>query len=183
MRLGAGLAIVTAAAALTAGQASARDASPVLSIPQQVDFTRGAANPAHPDPVATSPRIRVGPEDERRAERLALAADGIDLRLRRMGVRDGAAFRDRGRLYLFAADGERAVGYNLTRSEDRWERSGLSLDDGAFLGDAQAGIAWRQGDLQTSFGYTHREVKRQGRVGYSRDEGIVGLQVSFKPRR
>lgn len=187
MRLGMGMAAAGLAVVLamtTSGTAAARDAdaAPALSLPQQVDFTEGASNPRHPDQgPALRPRPRTGPADENRAERIRLAGDQIDYRLQQLGVRNGDTFRDKGRVYLFAADGERAVGYNLTRGEDGWERAGLSLDDGAFIGDAQAGVAWRKGDVQTSFGYTHREVKRIGRVGFDRDEGVVGLQVSFRP--
>ena len=186
MRLALGLAAILAATLGFGEIADARDKGKALKLPSEVDFVEGASNPAFADegaPMRPRPRIQTGPSDDG-PDRIALAADQIDYRLRRIGVRDGSEFRDRSRLYLFAADGERAVGYNLTRGQDGgWERQGLSLDDGAFLGEAQAGVAWRKGDVQTSFGYTHREVKRLGRVGYDRDEGVVGLQFSFRPSR
>ena len=180
MRLGLGLAVAFAALALafeTAAQVFAADAEPAFRLPQQVDFS--AERPRADEP--RRPRIRIGPSDD--FDAIAFGGETAEARLRAMGVRDGAAFRDRGRLYLFAADGQTAVGYNLTRSNGGWSREGLSLDDGAFVGDAQAGVAWRKGDLQTSFGYVHREVKREGRIGRDREEGFVALQLSWTPGR
>ena len=103
----------------------------------------------------------------------------------RFGVKDGSVFGDQGRWYLFAAASGRAVGYNFLRGGDGWKRSGVSTDEGAFIGDTQAGVAWRKGKLQASFGYVHREVKAQGvrAVDTSRDESLVAFTLSIKPRR
>lgn len=180
MRLELGLAVALAALAPGAGAAAqelAAPAGPAFRIPQQVDFT--AERPRADE--SRRPRIRFGPSED--FDAIAFGGETAEARLRAMGVRDGAEFRDRGRLYLFAADGQTAVGYNLTRSNGGWSREGLSLDDGAFVGDAQAGVAWRKGDVQTSFGYVHREVKRDGRIGRDREEGFVALQLSFTPGR
>lgn len=184
MRLVTGLAAAAVAIAIS-GQAAAQDLAARdaadFRIPQAVDFSLSARRPE--GPVAPPVRLAAGPDDTRRLDSLALGASGLEARLRDIGVRDGDAFGGRGRVYVFAADGQRAVGYNLTRGADGWSRDGLSIDDGSFIGDAQAGVAWRQGDLQTSFGYVHREIKRDGRLGRDMEEGFVALQVSFTPGR
>jgi hypothetical protein len=94
-------------------------------------------------------------------------------------VQDGRkAYGNRGRWYLFAAASGRAVGYNMIRGEDGWRRSGVSTDEGSFIGDAQAGVAWRKGAMQGSFGYVHREIKAYDEEAH---EGFVAFQLSFKP--
>lgn len=188
MRLAFGIkaAIVCAAACVTfPSVAFAQDGlrrerdGPTFRIPDQVDFNDGVERPARGE---AAKRIRIRPADD--FDVIAFGGETVEARLRDMGVRDGAAFRERGRLYLFAADGETSVGYNLTRSGDgAWNREGLSLDDGAFIGDAQAGVAWRAGSTQTSFGYVHREVERESRFGRDRQEGFVALQFSYTPGR
>ena len=99
-------------------------------------------------------------------------------------VQDGDRFGERPRWYLFAAANKRAVGYNVTSGPNGWSRSGMSTDEGAFIGDAQAGVAWRKGDLQASFGYVQREIKARaprGVDGASADESLVAFQLSIKP--
>lgn len=97
------------------------------------------------------------------------------------------AFGDTGRWYLFAAGEGRAVGYNFARNRDGdFVRSGLSQDRGSFMGDAQVGVAWRRGDVQTSFGYVYREHKARelrGGKDFDRDasEGVIALQLSIRP--
>ena len=181
MRLVSSLAV--AAAVLTAaGTAAAQEltfrAEPAFRLQRDADFAaeRDRADEQH------RPRIKIGPADDS-FDPIAFGGETAEARLRAMGVRDGSEFRERGRLYLFAADGQTAVGYNLIRSDGGWAREGLSLDDGAFVGDAQAGVAWRKGDVQTSLGYVHREVKREGRIGRDREEGFVALQFSWTPAR
>lgn len=190
MRLGVGLSIGMLALVgfgAACGQAVAQDATPGLHpsfrLPQQPDFSNAAAELRQADASRRS-RPRIDPDAATaRADRIALAGGTVEARLRGMGIRNGSSFGERGRLYLFAADGQTAVGYNLTHGDDGWSRQGLSMDDGAFMGDAQAGIAWRQGSLQTSFGYVQRDMPRENRLGRSLDEGIVALHLSFIPRR
>lgn len=194
MRLSAAIAAALAGTALTStalgapSLALAQDRAdrdpPTFRIPQQVDFNDGVER-AHRGDGANRARIRVGPapRDFRDSDAIAFGGETVEARLRGMGVRDGSEFRGRGRVYVFAADGQTAVGYNLTPGGDGWSRDGLSLDQGAFIGDAQAGIAWRSGNTQTSFGYVHREVERQNRFGRDRQEGFVALQFSLTPGR
>ena len=107
-------------------------------------------------------------------------------RLRDMGVKDGASFGDRGRWYLFAAASGRAVGLNVLRDEHGWDRAGWSTDPtGALVGDAQIGVGWRKGDMQSSFGVIHREVKGQHMIfgQETRDDTVAAFTFSLRPQR
>ncbi|WP_156893840.1 lipid A-modifier LpxR family protein [Brevundimonas aveniformis] len=115
------------------------------------------------------------------------AEAGATIRVGQLEVADGddAYEEDQGRWYLFAAGTGTAVGLNWARGMEGWNRQ-LSHDTGAFIGDAQIGVAWRRGDTQTSFGYVHREVTAEGVHGGSgidRDatEGFVAVQFSLRP--
>lgn len=93
---------------------------------------------------------------------------------------------DQARWYVFAAGSRRAVGYNFARTRDGdFVRSGVSHDSGAFIGDAQVGVAWRRGDMQTSFGYVYRKHKVRELVGRDfereRSEGVLAFQLSIRP--
>ncbi|WP_296819815.1 lipid A-modifier LpxR family protein [Brevundimonas sp.] len=113
---------------------------------------------------------------------------GATIRVGDLEVRDGRSYEDdQGRWYLFAAGTRRAVGLNFARGMDGgWAREGVSHDTGAFIGDAQIGVAWRRGDTQSSFGYVHREITAEGvhgGTGIDRDvtEGFVAFQFSVRP--
>ncbi|CAN5271183.1 hypothetical protein BH10PSE2_BH10PSE2_15890 [soil metagenome] len=103
-------------------------------------------------------------------------------------VPDGSqTFGERSRWYVYAAGSGRAVGYNFARTRDGdFARSGVSQDEGHFLGDASVGVAMRRGDMQTSFGVVYREIKAEGMRGgdgIDRDvsEGLVAFQFSIRP--
>lgn len=107
-------------------------------------------------------------------------------RLRDLGVRDGTSFGDRGRWYLFAAASGRAVGMNVLRGEHGWDRAGWSTDaSGTLVGDAQVGVGWRKGDVQSSFGVIHREVKGRHMVWgqQTRDDTVAAFTFSLKPQK
>lgn len=112
--------------------------------------------------------------------------DRVAGRLEGLGVRDGKAFGDKGRWYWFIAGGSRAVGLNMLRGADGGlQRAGWSTDStSALVSDAQAGVGWRRGAMQASFGYMHREVKPHEPVaGFEkRDDNLVAISFSFKPR-
>lgn len=98
------------------------------------------------------------------------------------------AFGDRSRWYLYAAGSGRAVGYNFARNRDGdYDRSGVSHDAGAFLGDAQLGVAMRRGAMQSSIGLVYREIEpggmSRGLGGMDTDvsEGMLAFQLSIKP--
>ena len=108
-------------------------------------------------------------------------------RLKALGIRDGAAsFGEKGRWYLFAAASGRAVGLNMLHGDNGWNRAGWTTDTTSKLtGDAQVGIGWRKGDMQTSFGYIHREVKGQN-VLFGVDpksDSVVAFSLSIRPHR
>lgn len=103
-----------------------------------------------------------------------------------MGVRDGASFGDQGRWYLFAAASGRAVGLNMLRGEDGWDRAGWSTDpSSALVGNAQVGIGWRKGAMQTSLGLIHREIKGEHMIWgqETREDSLVAFSFAIKPRR
>lgn len=115
------------------------------------------------------------------------AEAGATVRIGSAELRDGQAFGDRARWYVYAAGSGRAVGYNFARTRDGdYARSGYSHDSGNFLGDASLGVAYRRGDLQGSFGLVYREIEAEGlRSGRGLDndvtEGLVAFQLSIKP--
>jgi hypothetical protein len=77
-----------------------------------------------------------------------------------LGVKDGGkTFGDTQRWYVFAAASGKAVGLNMINTGDGLQRSGVTMDKGGFAGKAQAGIAWRKGSTQASFGYVHERLK------------------------
>jgi hypothetical protein len=116
--------------------------------------------------------------------RLMQSDANLKQRLNSLGVRDGAAFGDRGRWYLFAAATGRAVGLNMLHSDSGWDRAGLSTDaTSTLVGDAQVGVGWRRGAVQTSLGYIHREVKGQNMLfGVDpRPDSMVAFSLSIRP--
>jgi hypothetical protein len=107
-------------------------------------------------------------------------------RLKDMGVREGTAFGDTGRWYLFAAASGRAVGMNVLKNEDGWGRAGWSTDPtGALVGDAQVGVGWRKGDIQSSFGVIYREVRGNHMIfgQMTRDDTVAAFSFSVRPQR
>ncbi len=118
--------------------------------------------------------------------RLGQGRDGeVEDRLNAMGVRDGEAFGEAGRWYLFAAASGRAVGLNMLRDQAGWDRAGWSTDpSSALIGDAHVGVGWRKGPVQASVGYVHREVKGQHMIWgqETREDQVVALSFAIKPQ-
>jgi hypothetical protein len=118
-------------------------------------------------------RVRIS-RDERAARKL-----------KEMGIGDGAAFGDRGRWYLYGAVNGRAVGLNMMRNDNGWDRAGWTTDaTSALMGDVQMGVGWRKGYLQSSLGVIHREVKGQHMIWgqQTRDDSMVAFSLSIKPQ-
>jgi hypothetical protein len=96
---------------------------------------------------------------------LRFGADLGDRVMSRLGVEatDTASFAGRGRWFLFAAASGRAVGLNmLSTAQGGLPRAGWSSEpSNALVSDAQAGLGWRKGMVQASFGYVHRDVRSQ----------------------
>lgn len=111
--------------------------------------------------------------------------DAVKSQLSAMGVQDGAAFGDQGRWYLFAAASGRAVGLNMLRGDGGWDRAGWSTDTSSkLIGDAQIGVGFRKGAMQTSFGLIHREVKGEHRIWgqETKDDTLAAFSLSIRPR-
>jgi hypothetical protein len=107
-------------------------------------------------------------------------------RLKALGVRDGAGFGDRGRWYLFAAASGRAVGLNMLRGDGGWNRAGWTTDPTSKLvGDAQLGVGWRRGAMQTSVGFIHREVRGEHMIlgQETKPDSLVAVSFSVRPRQ
>jgi hypothetical protein len=112
--------------------------------------------------------------------------DAISSRLDSLGVRDGSAFGGTGRWYLFAAASGRAMGFNMLKDgANGLNRSWSQDSSSALVGDAQVGVGWRKGAMQTSFGYIHREVKGDHMLWGQDTKGdsMVAFSLSIKPRR
>jgi hypothetical protein len=117
--------------------------------------------------------------------RLQSKDDKAAAKLRDLGLKDGAMFGDQGRWYLFAAAGARAVGLNMLKGEGGWDRAGWTTDPAAaVVGDAHVGVGFRKGNLQTSFGVIHREVKGQHMVfgQETKEDTVAAFTFSIKPR-
>jgi hypothetical protein len=106
-------------------------------------------------------------------------------RLEALGVRDGRAFGDTGRWYLFAAASGRAVGLNMLRGETGWNRAGWTTDaTSTLVGDAQVGVGWRKGAMQTSLGFVHQTLKNNHLL-YGEDspsESMVAFSFTVRPQ-
>lgn len=102
------------------------------------------------------------------------------------GVMNGKAFGNRDRWYLFAAASGKAVGLNVLRQDGDWSRAGWSQDPTSTLvGDAQVGVGWRRGAMQTSFGYVHRKMKMKDTfMGLStQQDEMLALSFSYRPHK
>lgn len=97
----------------------------------------------------------------------------------------------RGRWFLFAESSGELVGVHLSRDpRSLMPHAALTVDDGVqptVVSDSQAGIGWRRGALQASFGYVHREIRNDAGYDTSRQIGdikgdMVALSFSLKSR-
>ena len=74
----------------------------------------------------------------------------------------------------------------MLKDENGWDRAGWTTDPtGALVGDAQVGVGWRKGDMQSSFGVIHREVKGKHMVfgQQTRDDTVAAFTFSFRPQK
>jgi hypothetical protein len=111
--------------------------------------------------------------------------DAIANRLQAMGVKNGSAYGDKGRWYLFAAVQGKAVGLNMQQDAAGLHRAGWSTDSSsALIGDGQIGVGWRKGSMEASFGYVHREIKVQNAPTGASDglsDSLAAFSISFRP--
>lgn len=78
--------------------------------------------------------------------------------LNALGIGDGRALGDQARWFLFAAAGGRALSYGYLQEQE--SRGGLwALERGGFVGQAQAGLAWRRGSYQSTVSYFRQEIR------------------------
>jgi hypothetical protein len=168
-----------------AGEPQAYEISVVRDWPGAVSFNTKTVG------VDVSPHAAVGmtpygtlAEAGARVEISQRKDDAAKRGLNAIGVSDGARFGDKGRWYLFAAASGRAVGLNMLHSEAGWARAGWTTDQSSTLvGDAQFGVGWRKGPMQTSFGVLHREVK--GEHLYwgtaTKPDTVAGITFAIRP--
>ena len=91
-----------------------------------------------------------------------------------------------GHWYFYAQSSGRAVGYNLNKGEPNFRSANLfTQTEPGFMGDAEAGVAWRRGDLQAAFGYTERSLQLDNLrdTNVNTRESVVGFTFSFRPGR
>jgi len=104
--------------------------------------------------------------------------------LGRLGFHEGTSDGDNGRWYVFAAASGRAVGLSLAARDpgSNWSRT---IDNSsALIGDAQVGVGWRKGAMQTSLGYIHRTVKGEHMLWgeQAQDDSMVAFSLSIRPK-
>lgn len=108
-------------------------------------------------------------------------------KLRELGIGDGARLGGAGRWYLYAAASGRAVGLNMTHNTDTgWDRRGWTTDStSALIGDAQLGVGYRKGGVQSSLGYVHREVKGKHMIWgqQTRSDSMLAFSLTIHPQR
>jgi hypothetical protein len=102
-----------------------------------------------------------------------------------LGLRDGARLGAGGRWYVFAAASGRAMGLNMQKDGRSWDRAWSQDAASTLVGDAQVGVGWKKGPMQTSFGYIHREVKGDHMLWgqETKDDSMVAFSLAIKPRR
>lgn len=91
-----------------------------------------------------------------------------------------------GHWYFYAQSSGRAVGYNLIKGDPAFRSTNLfTQTEPGYMSDAEAGVAWRRGAMQASFGYTQRDfyLGNLRDTGMSSHESVVGLTFSFRPGR
>jgi len=114
----------------------------------------------------------------------ALGDNPFEAAAQRLGKRLGyqsdsrAAYGNKGRWYLYAATDHNAFGFNMMQGmHGAVRRAGFTNERVAAIGDRQAGLAWRRGSMQASFGYVERELST---FGASMEQRFVALTLSFK---
>jgi hypothetical protein len=118
--------------------------------------------------------------------RISSAKTALQDRLSAMGVKNGAAYGDQGRWYVFAAVRGQSVGLNMmSGSSGALRQAGWSTDaSSALVGDGQVGVGWRQGGVEASVGYVHRGIKvRNAPYGASDSfsESLAAMSLTFHP--
>lgn len=106
--------------------------------------------------------------------------------LDRLGIRETATSGAAARWYMFAAASGRALRFNMQHDpSQRWDNTWSQDRSSALVGDAQLGLGWRRGDLQTSVGLIHRTVKGAHMLWgqETKDDSVLAFSFSVKPQR
>lgn len=84
--------------------------------------------------------------------------------------------------YLFAAASGKAMGANMLDPQDSLRNAVMGMNQGGFQRETQAGLGWREGQMQASLGYVHEHIKSRvfGMPGQGEDR--LAFSVSFHPR-
>ena len=173
---------------ITAMPAAAQDLAPSGSqevAPASVEAYNQALSDAVFAPLAPSRTAstmsasngRYGLEFTPQAETNAYggANTGAELRVtRNLGKPRGDAD---GRYFLYASAARRSV--ETPANAQRWagrERNGV-------VRDTRVGVGWRNGEMETSFGYVRRKVPQSYTANglEKRDGGMVGFSLTYRP--
>lgn len=93
--------------------------------------------------------------------------------------RSGEA-RRKDRWFVYAGASGKAFGWNVLPGLDG--RRDLSFEEtGSFVGTAQAGLAWRAGDLTAALGYAHDKARVKLFGARSETDDRFGLFISYRP--
>ncbi|QUD86605.1 lipid A-modifier LpxR family protein [Phenylobacterium montanum] len=154
-----------------------------------LDFERSAPITSGRFALDVAPHFGVAMNDQG-GSALAGAAVRLQLPQRRNSIAGQLGFQPdreadgtRGRWFLFAEGSGELVGVHLSRSGGLMPRANLTVDDGVnptVVSDSQAGVGWKKGAMQASFGYVHREIRNDLGYDTSRQIGdIKGDMVAF----
>jgi hypothetical protein len=103
------------------------------------------------------------------------------------GVQEGEkTYSDKqGRWYLFAAAKGRSVGLNMVRDgSGHMANQGLTTDQTALVGTAEAGLGWRKGNRQLSVGFQERRIQSANDwIDQTTPHSDHGVGLTFSIRR
>lgn len=89
-----------------------------------------------------------------------------------------------GRWVLFAAASGQSLDLGVPSAFGPGALRGLTRERTAFVGDSQAGLAWKKGPVQAGLSYSRRSIAVRGvrGAGASQEESVVGVRFSVTPR-
>jgi Uncharacterized protein conserved in bacteria (DUF2219) len=106
--------------------------------------------------------------------------DLTDDMLDAFGVSHAKDLRNTSRWFLYAGASGRSLGWNVLPGSDG--RRDLTYDESrSYVGTAQAGLAWRRGDLTASLGYVHDKVRPMLFGARTETDDRVGLFLTYRP--
>ena len=100
---------------------------------------------------------------------------GAELRITRdLGKRRSG---EDGRYFLYASTGRRSV--ETPANAQAW----AGRDRNSLVSDTKAGVGWRNGQMETSFGYVRRKVPQNYTANglEKRGGGMVGFSLTYRP--